>query len=124
MTAKETSAEEWVETGLKTADALVQDIYARWPVWLEIVKAHGPHHFSTPYMAIATHLFGQGLVAMLAAQVTPADVLKHAETVFDQFTDPGFLAKLSELRDDKADIMAFVAGQISANAAKLGKNAN
>lgn len=104
-----------------TADALVKDIVGRWPVWKKIVEEHGPHH-SSAYMAIATHLFSAGMAAMLEAQVAPAEILDAAGELFDLYTDPEYLAKMAALRDDKDEIMRFIASMLEANMKKMAKH--
>jgi len=100
--------------------ALAHDINERWPVWTGIVKAH-LGEVSSPYMMVAIMLLGQGLMAMLCAEVSRVDILKTVENLFDTYTDPAVQEKIVGLRDEKAEIMAFVEHLLTQNAEGLAK---
>ena len=102
-------------------DALATDIHDRWPLWIEMAKPH-IGQWSSPYMVVAGQLLGQGVMAMLAAQVHPAEIMKIADHLFDIYTDPEVATKLAALRDDKADILGFVEKLLVAQAEQLAKH--
>ena len=119
MTVKDiTPTEDDLGALLAFGVTLEEDIHKRWPVWLEMAKAN-PTKMSSPYMVVATQLMGQGIMAMLCAQVAPADVIKQAEGMIDILCNPEFHKNLDSLGEDKKEIMTFVERIVMDNVAHL-----
>ena len=97
--------------------ALLDDIHGRWPEWMELAK-QANHELSSPYMLVASTLVSMGFMAMLHAQVTPQHILEICEDVFDSLTDPEYMAEMAKLRDDKAEIMAYMGKLLRTNIEK------
>ncbi len=113
------TAEDYAGT-VVAIEALAKDIHDRWPIWIEMAKPH-IGKWSSPYMVVAGYLMMQGMSAMLEAQILPADVMKCAENMFDLLTDPNWHGRLAELRDDKAEILAFIERMLMTQAEDLAK---
>ena len=115
-----TATEADIDAAIAFTNALVRDIHQRWPIWLEMAEAN-PMKMSSPYMAVATQLMAQGMMAMLCASVAPPDVIKCAEGMLDMYCDPALHEQLVAQRDDKKEIMAFFEKVVMDNAAHLAR---
>jgi hypothetical protein len=97
---------------------LAQDIHARWPEWVAMVKDHKGYYRSA-HMFVASQLIGQAIMAMLWLGIPEAAVDGALEDMLDTLTDADVVKAMTDLRDDKTEILAYYRKIMKTNVEKL-----